>query len=155
TLPVMVVSESLARRAWPGQDPLGQRVRVEAFDYGQAPIWWTIVGVVKNVRYRSIESPSFDVYVSAVQSTDTLNDIVIRIAASPSTLVPEIRDVIRRLNPGRPITIDTMDHVVASATAPWRANVLLLGAFAVLAIVFATTGVYSVIAYAVTERTRE
>src|SRR5262249_1819833 len=70
TLPVMVVSESLARRAWPGQDPLGQRVRVEAFDYGQAPIWWTIVGVVKNVRYRSIESPSFDVYVSAVQSTD-------------------------------------------------------------------------------------
>src|SRR5439155_1521584 len=93
TVPVIVVGETFARRTWPGTSAVGKRLRGHGFDEKRTiPPWWTVVGVVADVRYRDLRSPSLDVYVPYDQAEFSIGDVVIRTRgpapAAPRSSVP-------------------------------------------------------------------
>jgi predicted permease len=148
TQPVVVVSEKLARWAWPGQPAVGRRLRVAALDE-----WSTVAGVVSDVRYRELTAARFDVYVSYRQSPFSAGDLMVRVG--PAASVPEIRSRLRAITPSGVIRITPMADLVDVHRAPWKANLALFGAFAWLTVLLAMGGLYAMLASTVAERARE
>src|SRR5207244_5775751 len=93
--PVVVVSEALARRYWPGQDPIGKRVRAPMPSPPYTRTWMTVVGVVAPARYRELQQSRMDFYMSYLQSEEGLKHIVIRTSGDPMSMVPPVRSAIR------------------------------------------------------------
>jgi putative ABC transport system permease protein len=156
TEPVVIVNEKLARWAWPRQSAIGKRLRAAGLDLGRsnAP-WWTVVGVVADIRYREIGSVPFDVYGVFQQSWFSVGDLMIRTAAPPASVVPAIRARLRQISPDGIIDIVLMERVVAAHEAPWKANLLFFEFFAGLTILLAVVGLYAMLAFTVAERSRE
>jgi predicted permease len=153
TAPVALISEVMARRYWPNDDPVGTSVRVG--DLAAGPVY-TIVGVVGDARYLNLESPEVRpmMYLSADQSPQRAMSIVVRGPAA--TTIPEIRHIVASLDPTLPLaSITQMDDLVSAAMATRRFALALFGIFAALAMVLAVVGVYSVMSYLVRQRTRE
>jgi putative ABC transport system permease protein len=152
-----LVSESAARRLWPGQDPIGKKLSLPLFTADGPPrAWRTIVGVVGDVRYRGIDDVRFDVYDAAVQSPTAATDIVVRTSGDPRRAAAAVQAEARRLDPR--VLIDrltTMDAIVSGAVAPWRFGVWMFTAFAALALVLATVGLFSLVSLDVSQRHRE
>jgi predicted permease len=156
TEPVVIVNEKLARWAWPGQPAIGKRLRAAALDLGRSPApWWTVVGVVADIRYREIGSVPFDVYGAFQQSWFSVGDLMIRTTAPPASVVPAIRARLRQMSPDGIIDIALMDRVVAAHEAPWKANLLFFEFFAGLTVLLAVVGLYAMLAFTVAERSRE
>jgi len=157
TMPVLIVSQQFALRTWPGQNALGKRLHVVALDPIDRPIRtiWTVVGVVDDIRYRSLDSPGLTVYAPFAQSPDRVDDFMVRTGRPDAVLVSRIRERLRALNGHGVVKIDVMDDVLASMEAPWRANLALFGAFAVLTVGIACLGLYGMLAYAVVMQRRE
>jgi putative ABC transport system permease protein len=156
TAPVVVVGETFARRTWPGTSAIGKRLRGHGFDSKRAvPPWWTVVGVVTDVRYRDLRSPSLDVYVPYDQSEFSIGDVVVRTHGSAQAAIAAIHVRVRAVDPDGAIRIALMGEEIAREQNPWRANLLFFAFFAALTGFIAIVGVYGLLASLVAEQAHE
>jgi len=148
--PVAIVSEAAAQQFWPGQDPIGQRIRV-LFSPDV-----TIVGIVGNVKHNALNLPAYPhIYLSHNQEPSESLSLVVRTAASPSAAAPAVRARLRAADAALPISIRTMDDVLALSTAQPELYALLTGIFGAVALVLAVVGIFGVVSYVAAQRTRE
>ena len=151
--PVVILSEALARRLFPDADPLGQRLFVP----GAGAPWSTIVGIVGDVHHLGLDkeiSPA--AYLSYAQSGPGQMAFVLRGTVDPLSLATAVRGVVHALDDTLPVfDVLTMEQRLGAAVSTRSFNLLLLGAFALLALILATIGVYSVISCIITQRTHE
>ncbi len=160
--PVMLVSQSLARRYWPNGSPLGAHLRIDDNDEGPRPV--EIVGVVGDVKHLSLDGePSLHIYLPVHQVHEdgvvwlTNNQYwLLRTAVDPLTLQAAVRREIQAVDRDAPTSdIRTMDQYLAASVAPRRFNLWLLTVFAGAALVLAATGLYGVISHGVAQRRHE
>ena len=156
---VIIVGQSLAARLWPGQDPIGRRMLAYGApdpEKGKQPVWQTVVGVVEDARYREVETPRFDLYLPYRQAPNHVQHFMVRLSGDPRAAVPALRSAVAALDPGARVDgFSTMDEVVGRAFAPWRFSSIVVSAFAAIALTFAAVGIATLVAFAVTQRTRE
>ena len=155
--PVVIIGQSLAARLWPGQDPIGRRlIAYGAPEAGKMPVWQTVVGVVEDARYREVETPRFDLYQPYRQAPNQAQHVMVRLSGDPLAVIPALRTAVAALDSGATIdNISTMDEVVGRAFAPWRFSSIVVAVFAAIALTFAAVGIATLVAFAVTQRTRE
>ena len=158
--PVVVVSQTLARAAWPDTDPLGQRLRI--LDPNGPAEWMTVVGVTGDVREPQDPRSPFriaaqaTIYEPLAQHPGRAVSLYLRAAVAPLTLLPAIRRQLAELdNEIPPANVQTLRERIGASTATPRLHAVLLACFAGLALVLAGTGLYGVIAYSVTQRRPE
>ncbi len=156
---VVIVGQSLAARLWPGRDPIGRRMLAHGApdpEKGKQPVWQTVVGVVEDARYREVETPRFDLYLPYRQAPNHVQHFMVRFLGDPLAAVPALKTAVASLDPeARVDGISTMDEVVGRAFAPWRFSSIVVSAFAAIALTFAAVGIATLVAFAVTQRTRE
>ena len=152
SLPVIVINETMARNLFPGQDPIGKVLL-----NGCAPER-TVVGVVADVKHLALESASGnEMYIPLRQCGDQpSSDLVVRSSMGTAALVSAVRDTVRPLAPNLPGSgVRAIQDLVDRSVSPRRFIVLMLGGFAVFALVLASLGIYALISYSVSQRTQE
>jgi putative ABC transport system permease protein len=155
--PVVIIGQSLAARLWPRQNPVGRRMLAYgAPEEGKMPVWQTVVGVVEDARYREVETPRFDLYLPYRQAPNQVQYFMVRLSGDPLAAVRALKTAIATRDAEvRVDGISTMDEVVGRAFAPWRFSSIVVSAFAIIALMFAVVGIATLVAFAVTQRTRE
>ena len=150
-----VISAAMARRYFAGRDPIGQHIKLSGPGVPDNPRY-EVVGVVGDVKYTGVESGDEPVYYRAsAQATNSRNYLVVRTTAG-SRIVPAVQREGRALDPAVIITdVGTMDEALGQSIAAPRVRMLLIVLFALVALVLAVTGIYSVMAYSVAQRTHE
>jgi predicted permease len=153
--PVALVDEEAARRVWPGQDPVGKRVKLGS--PSAAEPWTTIIGVVGSIRHFGLDiAPQPSVYTPYAASPLVAPILVIRTGGEAQTMAPVLAETVRSAVPGVPAyNVFPMQELVDRSTARRRFLMLLLTAFAAGAMLLAAVGVYGSVSHSVAQRTRE
>jgi putative ABC transport system permease protein len=150
-----IIDETMARKFWPNEDPLGKRL---AFEGGQNnPRWREIVGIVRHVKQRGLDGESpVQYYYPHRQRPSSSVFLVIRTEAEPQSATSAVRGVIQSADKELPVfKVTTMERMVADSMSQRRFTTILLGVFALVALVLASVGLYGVMSYTVAQRTHE
>jgi len=165
---VVIVNHKLAQQSWPGQDPVGKRLRIGT-EKMQTP-WATVVGEVADVKESSPDIPTKQQFYIPIDQLKPLAGslvppdslfgngayIAVRTAMPPEQMENALRSTVRSIDPQLPLTqVQTMEHAISDSEAPRRFNTALISAFAAAAVLLAVLGIYSVIAFSVALRVQE
>ena len=152
--PVVIINEAAASRFFPDEDPIGKRV---SLGVGTEQIWSEIIGVVGDVRHWGLDMElAPEVYASYMQRPSSFMNLVIRTSIAPLSLSTTIRNEILEVDPEQPIAeVKTMNQILSDSYSSRRFTALLMSIFAGLALILAIVGIYGIVAYSITQRTRE
>ncbi len=155
---VVIVDEMLARRAWPGESAIGKKLEIESLSRKDTPRMFAIVvGVVAHLRIHDLtRNVREQIYIPHAQESFGRVGVVLKTPGDPSGVAKQVEQQVRTLDPGIAIwRLEPLESYIDDAQAPMRFNLILIAIFGAIALTLASVGLYSVMAYSVTQRAHE